>query len=273
MPLPDDVRKGMDSESPTSQQLPAMRAGRHAAGRRVPVGVRRPTGPARGRTSTSPGRRSTPGEPTGYWPRAAPACRSGPCWNVIWRRSPPRAERRPRYRCRRRGTVSRMPVTRSACRRVLRALQSRMRRGIADERDVVDRDAQAVGPAAGLRSAGHPAPGPLAVVRDQHDRGLRHGRARLDVRLDAGRVATNSLQVVAIGRDGLRARRRASRTSLPAEPRHGAALHTYEPRSATYVSRLVTRSIGSCRTPPDVSLHTSRRPRRAIEWTDVGRAP
>ena len=60
MPLPDDLRKGMDSDGRRHQ--PDQRGhgpGRaHAAGWRVPARVRRRTG-CRGRTSTSPGRRST----------------------------------------------------------------------------------------------------------------------------------------------------------------------------------------------------------------------
>ena len=90
MPLPDDVRKGMDSEVADISQVNAGHGpGRaHAAGRRVPARVRGRRA-CRGRTSTSPGRRYHSGEPTGYWTKGGTGVPVRTLLELVERRSPP----------------------------------------------------------------------------------------------------------------------------------------------------------------------------------------
>ena len=75
MPLPDELRRGLDSQVADIANVDNARLGGMLSGRRVPARVRRPRA-RRGRTSTSPGRRTTRAAPFGYTPKGGTGVRA-----------------------------------------------------------------------------------------------------------------------------------------------------------------------------------------------------
>ena len=68
MPLPAELRRGLDSPVADIVELRRRAAGRHAGRRALPAPSSCPTG-CRGRTSTSPGPSYNTGAPWGYTPK------------------------------------------------------------------------------------------------------------------------------------------------------------------------------------------------------------
>ena len=110
---------------------------------------------------------------------------------------------------------------RGVARRMAVRFHSRIRVGIADDGGVVARNSLTVGEVVRPADGGHPAPGPLAVDRDQQQGRVRDGGARLDEALDAGAGLDPLLQVAGVV--GLGARSTPGRATAGPEPMRPSA--------------------------------------------------
>ena len=181
MPLPDHIRSELDSR--VADTLANVTGGRNAgmlvAGSSCASSCR--TG-WHGRTSTSPGPRSTPAGPTATRPRAGRA-RTHAGGGAGGHR---RTADQPRLA---RGGIGSLQAQVASARTVAqhplpRVVVAHPLR-VADDLYVVDRHPQRPGELLGGRGAADPTPGPLTVLRDQHDRGVGDRRLRLYEGLDA----------------------------------------------------------------------------------------
>ena len=251
MPLPDDVRKGMDSDVADISQV---NAGMDRAGHMLQGGVFLREFVAEGvpwahidiAGPALPLRRADRLLDQGRHRRPGPhRCSS---WSTT---SPPTAELRPHAsRAQASASLAALVVVAHPLRVAdqLRRRRPGCRAGGANRRA-----------ASGL---GDPAPGPLAVVRDEQHRRLGHGRPRLEERLDAAPGLDELLKMVEVGtargrspRPGGRSRRRNQATDPPPPAHVDMPARLRDSVRHAYV-RARSRSV-----PDRCRLGTSRRAR------------